>query len=85
MLAHIPNILPFYLQHQPSAIESEVYSLGWLTEHIVEFLIEVLKHWMANGCKKIHHNLLCGHYMLFALLYLLLHPLFHVILTKQSR
>ena len=83
MLTDIPDILPLYLQEQSSAIESEVHLLGWFTEYVVEFLVEALEHGMANRCKEIHHNLLANHYMLFALLYLIVHPFSHVILTKQ--
>jgi len=84
MLTDAPDIPPLYLQKQSSAIESEVRSLGWLSEYIIEFLVEALEHRMANGCKKVHHNLLCADHMLLALLYLLLHPFCHVILTKPS-
>jgi hypothetical protein len=84
MLTDVPDILPFYLQEQSSTIESEVSPLGLFPEYVLEFLVEALEHGMANGCKEIHHNLLYTEHMLLALLYLLLHPFSHVILTKQS-
>jgi hypothetical protein len=58
MLTDVPDILPFYLQKQSSAIESEVTPLGLLCEYIIEFLVEALKHWVYSRCQVVHSRLL---------------------------
>lgn len=82
MFTDVPDIPPLYLQEQSGSIESEFRPLGLLSEYVIEFLVEALEHRMANGCKKVHRNLLCVDHMLLALLYLLLYPFSHVILTE---